>query len=676
MKRFFSLSTLILATYLISAQSVMKPETLWDFGRLSDFQLSPDGKTIVYGVSNYKIKENSGQIDIYSISVDSKVGLQLTSNPGHEYNQRWFPDGTKIGFISTETGDPQIWEMDSDGSNKRQVSKINGGINSFEYAPNGMHILYCADVKIITSINEKHPDLPQANVIIADELMYRHWNHWNDDSFSHIFVAPYDNGQIGVSLDIMPTEKWDAPMSPYFDNSEMVWSPDGKFIAYTCKKMTAEAYATTTNSDIYLYNISSRETKNLSKGMNGYDKYPVFSNNGKKIAWQSMETPGYEADKERLFVMDMETGEKQFVTQNFDQNASHFVWSEDDKKIFFISGINATYQIYSYEFKSGKFNMITKGQHDYVWFDRKGKTLAGAKMSMSMATEIFVIDEKKCSETQLTFTNRKIYSDYEMGKVEEHWISTTDGKQMLVWLILPPGFDPNKKYPALLYCQGGPQSAVSQFFSYRWNFQMMAANGYVVIAPNRRGLPSFGQEWNAQISGDYGGQNMKDYLSATDYFKKKSFVDEERIGAIGASYGGFSVFWLAGHHEGRFKTFISHCGMFNLESQYAATEEMFFVNHDLGGPYWEKDNAIAQASYANSPHKFVQNWDTPIMIISGMNDFRIPYTESLQAFNAAQLVGVPSKLMIFPDETHFVLKPQNAVLWQREFFKWLDTYLK
>jgi dipeptidyl aminopeptidase/acylaminoacyl peptidase len=668
--------TLLIVSFVGSAQKNMQPETLWDFGRISDPQLSPDGKTIIYGVSTYNLEENKGITDIYSVSLDSKVGLQLSSNKFHQYNQRWFPDGSKIGYISTESGEAQIWEMKPDGSDKKQISKISGGINSFEYSPTGNNILYCKDVKLLETTIEKHPDLPKANVIMAEELMYRHWDNWSDEYFSHIFVATYIDGKIDNHKDIMPGEKWDSPLSPYFDNTEITWSPDGKSIAYTCKKMTGEAYASTTNSDIYIYELESGKTNNITKGMNGYDKYPVFSNDGKKIAWMSMETPGYEADKERLFVMDLETNEKQYITKDFDQNAGHFVWSDDDKNIYFISGINATYQIYSYNFKSEKFNQITKGHHNYTWFDKKGKTLAGSKMSMSMASELFMIDEKKGNETQLTYTNKKIYSEFEMGKVEEHWIETSDGKKMLVWLILPPGFDPNKKYPALLYCQGGPQSAVSQFFSYRWNFQMMAAHGYVVIAPNRRGLPTFGQEWNAQISGDYGGQNMKDYLSAVDHFKNEAYIDENRIGAIGASYGGFSVFWLAGNHKGRFKAFISHCGMYNLESQYAATEEMFFVNHDLGGPYWEKNNQTAQKSYANSPHKFVQNWDTPILIISGMNDFRIPYTESLQAFNAAQLVGVPSKLLIFPDETHFVLKPQNAVLWQREFFNWLDTYLK
>ena len=410
--------------------------------------------------------------------------------------------------------------------------------------------------------------------------------------------------------------------------------------------------------------------------MPGYDKYPVFSPDGKKIAFQSMETPGYEADKDRLLVYDMVTGNKEYLTENFDQNVSNLCWSDEGDIIYFISGIKATYQIYQLELKTGQIKQITEGVHNYNSFSLAGNSIIGEKMSMSMATEIFRVNKETGSEQQLTFTNRNIYDNIKMGKVEEEWIQTTDGKDMLVWVIYPPGFDPEKKYPALLYCQGGPQSAVSQFFSYRWNFQIMAANDYIIVAPNRRGLPTFGTEWNEQISGDYGGQNMKDYLSAIDKLKEEPFIDKNRLGAVGASYGGFSVFWLAGNHDKRFKAFISHCGIYNFESMYAATEETFFVHHDMGGSYWDKSNSVAQKSYATSPHKFIQNWDTPIMIITGANDFRIPYTESLQAFNAAQLRGVPSKLLFFPEETHFVLKPQNSILWQREFFGWLDKYLK
>ncbi|OFX47736.1 MAG: peptidase S9 [Bacteroidetes bacterium GWA2_30_7] len=652
------------------------PETLWKFGRISDAQLSPDGKTVIYNVTYYDIKKNKGFTDIFSVSTDGGEPKKLTDFGGHENNIRWSADGKNIYFLASESGSSQIWKMNADGSNQKQVSFIDGDLNGFELAPSGNNLFYIKDVKLEQTPQEKYSDLPNSNVMIITDLMYRHWNNWSDYSFSHIFLTKVENDKIEDGKDILENEHYDSPLSPYFDNAEISWSSDGKYIAYTCKKLSGKEYALSTNSDIYIYNIEKGITENITVGMLGYDKNPVFSNNGKYLAWQSMETPGYESDKDRLFIMNLETKEKKYLTENFDQNAVSYCWTNNDSEILFVSGTKATEQIYKIDVETSEIEQITQGAHDYTSVSESGDVIIGTKMSISMATEIFKIDKATGNETQLTFTNKHIYDKVQMGKVEERWVKTTDGKQMLTWLILPPNFDSTKKYPALLYCQGGPQSTVSQFFSYRWNFQIMAANDYVIIAPNRRGLPSFGQEWNAQISGDYGGQNMKDYISATDELKKEPFIDPNRLGAVGASYGGFSVFWLAGHHEKRFKAFISHCGMFNLESQYAATEEMFFVNHDLGGPYWEKNNAVAQKSYSNSPHKFVQNWDTPILIITGGYDFRIPYTESLQAFNAAKLVGVDAKLLFFPEETHFVVKPQNSILWQREFFGWLDKWLK
>ncbi len=653
----------------------MNPELLWKFGRIWDAQLSPNANTVIYNVQRYNATTNKGYIDIFSVPAKGGDAVQLTSFVGTELNHRWSVDGSKIYFLASENESMQIWEMNADGSDKKHISDIEGDINSFELSPAGTHFLYTMDVKIDKTVNEIYPDLPLADVKIIDDLMYRHWNNWTDESYSHIFVSEIKAGKVEAGKDIMEGERWDAPMSAYFDNSEMTWNADGKYIAYTCKKMTGKEYSLSTNSDIYLYNIETGKTENLTQGMPGYDKYPSFSPDGSKMAWQSMETPGYESDKDRLMLMDLSTKEMQYISKDFDQNAAHLVWSDNNAEIYFISDIKATFQLFKVNIQTKEFTQITKGKHNYNSFSKSADVIIGEKMAMDMATEIFnIADDGK--ETQITFTNKNIYDKVEMAISEERWIKTTDGKDMLVWIIYPPGFDKTKTYPALLYCQGGPQSAVSQFFSYRWNFQMMAAHDYIIIAPNRRGLPSFGQEWNAQISGDYGGQNMKDYISAVNAFKDEPFIDENRIGAIGASYGGFSVFWLAGHNNGMFKAFISHCGMFNLESQYAATEEMFFVNHDLGGAYWEKANKTAQNSYANSPHKFVQNWTAPIMIITGGYDFRIPYTESMQAFNAAQLLGVESKLLFFPEESHFVLKPQNSILWQREFFLFLDKYLK
>lgn len=670
-------------------ESKFTPELLWKFGRVGEFDVSPDGKQIVYQVTRYSIAANKGFTDLFLLKIGDSIPFHLTTFEGSEFNPRWRPDGSKIGFIATESGEPQMWEITPDGKNAKQITRIAGGINSFEYAPNGTKILYTKDVQIKPTLSEIYPDLPKANVYMAEDLMYRHWDHWEDGAYSHIFVADRVGDSIANAIDIMPNEPYDSPMSPYFESNEIAWSSDGKYIAYTCKKLYGKEYAISTNSDIYLYNVETKQTQNLSEGMPGYDKYPVFSNNGKYLLWMTMKTPGYESDKMNMVLYNFETGEKKILTEYFDQNANDYVWSSDDKYVYFISEIRGTKQVYVIDIESvvnadvkekDKFiaaiRQLTDGMHDYTAIKLKQQTLIGTKMSMALATEIFAIDLNNGSDKQLTYTNKNIYDKVSLATVKKRWVKTVDGKQMLVWHILPPNFDSTRKYPAILYCQGGPQSMVSQFFSYRWNFQIMAANDYIVVAPNRRGLPGFGQEWNAQISGDYGGLNMKDYLSAIDDAKTLPYVDGQNLGCVGASYGGFSVFWLAGNHQKRFKAFIAHCGMFNLESQYAATEEVFFTNHDLGGPFWEKNNAVAQRSYANSPHRFVQNWDTPIMIISGEKDFRIPYTESLQAFNCAQLRGIPSKLLIFPDETHFVLKPQNSILWQREFFAWLDRWLK
>ena len=657
---------------------ILTPEILWKFGRISDPQLSPDKTNIVYNITYYDIEKNRGFTNIYTIPAKGGEVKRLTGGENSFFNPRWTNDGKKILYLTDLTESVQLWSMNADGSEKTQISDLDYDINSFKLSPKEDKILFIADVKLEQNPQDIYPDLPNTKVIIAEDLMYRHWNAWSDDSYSHIFVADFDGNSVENIYDIMKDQKFDAPMSPYFDDSELTWSPDGKKIAYTCKKMSGKEYAKSTDSDIYLYDLETKTTSNLTQGMPGYDFYPVFSPDSKYIAWTSMETPGYEADKERLFIMNLENGEKEYLTKNFDYGASNILWPEIDgefENLYFISCLNARQQIFKINSKTREIIQITDGDHDITSIQWGDNEFIAEKMSIKLATEIFSFDQYG-KETQITFTNKNIYDNINFSNYKEVWIPTTDGKKMHTWVILPPNFDETKQYPAILYCQGGPQSAVSQFFSYRWNFQIMAANGYVVIAPNRRGLPGFGSEWNKQISGDYGGQNMKDYMSAVNYMKKENFIDENRIGAVGASYGGFSVFWLAGHNQDQtFKAFISHCGMFNLESQYSATEEMFFVNHDLGGAYWEKDNKIAQNSYANSPHRFVQNWNTPILIITGGNDFRIPYTESLQAFNSAQLLGIESKLLVFPEETHFVLKPQNSILWQREFKAWLDKYL-
>ena len=651
----------------------LTPEVLWQFGRLGEFKLSPDGKTVIYTVSRYDVKENKGYREIFSIPAKGGQPKKLTGSPWSKYNLQWIKNGEKIAFLCNKTGYMQIYEMHPDSADMKQVSFISGGINSFKYSPDGKHVYYCKNVDMETTPQELHPDLRKADVKIYTELMYRHWDHWHEYAYSHVFIAPVVEGKVKPGRDIMEGERWDAPLSPFFDSREMTWSPDGKKIAYTCKKMYGKEYALSTNSDIYVYNLTDSTTVNVSEGNPGYDKYPCFSPDSRKIAWESMATPGYEADQVNLIVYDTETGEKTNYTPDFDQNAKHYVWSDDGTKIYFISGIKATYQVYVIDLSSKEIRQITKGRHDYMNAGTTGGVMIASKMTISLAPELFIVDIKTGEETQLTFINRNIYEKIRMGKVEERWVTTTDGKKMLVWIVYPPDFDANKKYPALLYCQGGPQSAVSQRWHYRWNLQAFAAGGYVIIAPNRRGLPTFGHEWNHQISGDYGGQNIKDYFSAIDNAAQEPFIDETRMGAVGASYGGYSVYYIAGHHEGRFKAFISHCGIFNEESMYASTEEMFFVNYDLKGPFWKRPKPKAYTEF--SPHLYVQNWDTPIMISTGGYDFRIPYTENLQAFNCARLNGVEAKLLFFPYESHLILQPQNSILWYREFHKWLDKHL-
>lgn len=654
---------------------LMTPEVLWSFGRISGAEVSPDKKKVLFGVSYYSIPENKGNRELFVMNIDGSNLKQLTQTPESEFNAIWKPDGSKIAYLSSKSGTVQLWEINPDGTNPTKISDIDGGITGFKYAPDLSKILYIKEVKVGKDVHDIYPDLDKADAMIKTDLMYRHWDEWLT-TYSHIFIADYDGKSISNSKDIMKGEPYHSPLKPFGGMEQISWSPDSKNIAYTSRKLTGKAYAFSTNSDIYIYNVKTGEQFNLTKGMKGYDVAPVYSPDSKKIAWESMQRDGYEADKNRLFIYDFESKQKQDYTKDFDQNASSLAWDDDNKTIYFSSDWHARFQIYELNTENKKIRALTKGDHNCYSAIPAGNVLIVTKQSISKPTELYALNKKTGEEKQITFENKEILKQLSMGKVEERWITTTDNKKMLTWVIYPPHFDPNKKYPTLLYCQGGPQSSVSQFFSYRWNFQIMAANGYIVVAPNRRGLPSFGQAWNEQISGDYGGQNMKDYLSAIDALANERFVDKNRLGAVGASYGGFSIYWLAGHHNKRFKAFIAHDGIFNLESMYLETEEMWFVNWDLGGPYWDKNNKTAQRSYANSPHRFVDKWDTPIMVIHGGKDYRIVDSQGMSAFNAAVIRGIPAKLLYFPEENHWILSPQNGVLWQREFFKWLDKWLK
>jgi dipeptidyl aminopeptidase/acylaminoacyl peptidase len=644
------------------AGGVMTPEILWKFRRLGSIALSPDGKQILYTVTDIDVPTEARVTNIYKVSVTGGDPVQLTDDGGS--SPQWFSDGKKIAY----TGKGKLIFMNPDGSEKKAVSGLDE-FEIFSISPAGDRIYFTKRVKLDQTANEKH-NLPNAKVRIINDLLYRHWNYWSDYSYSHLFVADFNGNEVKNAKDILEGKKFETPTAPYFDEGEISWSPDGKYIAYTSKKMFGVADAKSTNSDIYLYNIKTSEEINISDGNKGYDKSPVFSPDGTKIAYQSMERDGYEADLDRLFVYDITEGKRNWITKGWDFDVEGINW-QDDQNLWFTCAYLGTAQIFKTNLTTKGVVKVTEGVHDLGPISIKSGVLISGIGSMSMANEICLVDTKTGAISQITNLNKAIYESVKMGKVEEKYIKTKDKKDLQMWIIYPPDFDPAKKYPALLYCKGGPQGPLGQSWSYRWNYQMMAAKGYIVIAPNRRGNSGFGQAWKEQISGDYGGANMQDYLDATDAMAREPYVDKNRLGAVGASYGGYSVFYLAGMHGGRFKAFISHCGMFDFTSWYGTTEELWFPDKDIEGPYWNTPK-----SYKYSPHLMVDNWDTPILIITGANDFRIPYTQSMEAFQAAQLKGVPSRLLFFEDEYHFVTKPQNAIIWQREFFEWLDTYLK
>lgn len=659
----------------------MTPEALWAMGRIGSVAVSPDEKQIAYTVSYYSVPQNKSNSEVFVMDADGSANTQITQSTWKEAQPVWFKDGKKLAFLSSESGSNQVWEMNPNGTERKQLTQYDGDIEGFSFSPDGKKLLFIAQVKTVKSTADKHPDLPKATGIIVNDLMYKHWDEWVTTA-PHPFVADFDGNGISNVTDILEGEPYESPMKPWGGIEQLAWSPASDKVAYTCRKKTGLAYAISTNSDIYIYDLATKKTINITEDNKGYDTNPQYSPDGKYIAWQSMERDGYEADLNRLFIMNLETGEKRFVSKAFESNVDAFLWNKDSQSIFFIGVWHGETHIYRLSLTDGdKLTRLTDGVYDYASLALCGDKLIAKRHSMSMADEIYAVNTSRngadfSDVRQLTFENKHIYDQLDMGKVEPRWMTTTDGKQMLTWVIYPPRFDPNKKYPTLLFCEGGPQSPVSQFWSYRWNFQIMAANDYIIVAPNRRGLPGFGVEWNEAISGDYGGQCMKDYFTAIDEISKEPFVDRDRLGCVGASFGGFSVYWLAGHHDKRFKAFIAHDGIFNMEMQYLETEEKWFANWDMGGAYWEKNNATAQRTFANSPHRFVDKWDTPILCIHGEKDFRILANQAMAAFDAAVMRGVPAELLIYPDENHWVLKPQNGVLWQRTFFEWLDKWLK
>ena len=657
-----------------SPNGVFSIEALQALGRVSSPVLSPDKKKVLYGISYESVEENRSNNDLYVMNIDGTEQVRITRTPKSESNAVWINNGKQIAFLYPENDVLQLWVMNADGSNRKVVSNIEKGINGFLFSPDESKILFISNVKYATTAQDIYPDLPKATGIVVNDLMYKHWDEWVKE-IPHPFIADFDGTQLINIIDIMEDEPYEAPMKPFGGVESFAWSPDGSQLVYVSRKKTGMDYALSTNSDLYQYDLTTGTTINLTDGMMGYDTNPTFSPDGNYLAWLSMEHDGYESDKNRIFILNRKTGEKNDLTSEWDYTVNSIVWNPNSKSLYFVAHHQGVTPIFSVAIKNKEIKTIADGVCDYAdVVPVDDKTIITTCHSMLFPNELFSIKNGKA--TQISFVNKDIFDQLTMPIVEKRMIPTTDGKEMTTWVIYPQNFDNTKKYPALLYCQGGPQQAVSQFWSYRWNFALMAANGYIVIAPNRRGLPGFGTEWNAQISGDYGGQNMKDYLSAVDEMKKESYIDADHIGATGASYGGFSVYWLAGNHDNRFAALFAHAGIFNTEAQYLETEEMWFANWDLGGPFWDKDNAIAQRTFSQSPHRYVDKWTAPIMISHGEYDFRILASQGMQAFNAAKLRGIPTEMVIYPDENHWILKPQNAIMWQRLFFRWFDRWLK
>ena len=682
----------------------MTPEALWAMGRIGGAAASPDGKTVAYQVGYYSVKQNKSHQMLYTQTADGKQQTVLTTSAKSETDPAWIEGGKRIAFLT----DGQLWSMAPDGTDRRQLTKSDIDIEGFKFSPDGKKVILIKSLPYHESIKKNPEDLPLATGRLVTDLNYRHWDHYVE-SIPHPFVANVTEQGVDEGVDMLKDEPYECPMAPFGGVEQLNWSPDSKFVAYTCRKKTGVNYAVSTDSDIYLYDIATGNTRNLCKPTDykpvdfdqtktmktqainhqkedlnmGYDVNPKFSPDGRYIAWQSMARDGYESDRNRLCVYTLADGTKNYVTEAFDSNVDDFCWANDSRTLYFIGVWHACENLYQTNLR-GEVKQLTDDWADFgsVQLLNNGNKLLASRHSFQQGDELYVVtpgkDAKKTKVQQLTFENKLFYDKLAFGKVQERWVKTTDGKEMQYWVILPPHFDENKKYPTLLFCEGGPQSPVSQFWSYRWNMQIMAANDYVVIAPNRRGLPGFGSEWNEQVSGNWTGQCMDDYLTAIDDAANNlPFVDKDKLGCVGASFGGFSVYYLAGHHNKRFKAFIAHDGAFNLESMYTDTEEAWFSNWEYEDAYWNRDQTNnAKRTYENSPHRFVDKWDTPILCIHGEKDYRINANQGFGAFNAARMRGIPAELLIFPDENHWVLKPQNGVLWQRTFFGWLDRWLK
>ena len=678
----------------------MTPELLWQMGRLGEAAVSSDGSKIAYTVRRYELAEDTGKSTLHMLDAKSGAHSVVIKDWANIGSLQWAKTaaGDRVYFLGMAGNDddaendeggeaeedaieeaPQAWALDPANGNSLQVTSIEDGIANLKVSPDGTHIAFTRDIKMDNNVVDLYPDLPKADARIIDGLMYRHWNGWHDYKYSHLHVAKIsDAGTAADATDLMAGVKADCPVPPFGGSEQFNWSPDSKEIAYTLKDVPD--WAESTNSDVFVVQIADpTNVKNVTKGMLGYDNNPVYSPDGKYLAFSSMKRASFEADRNRIMILDRSSGAVRDLTEGLDQTTHGTTWTPDSKAVIFSSEHRGTNQLFQISLDSPGAKQVSEGRFNWSLIDilPDGDHALVSQMNMLRPKELAVINLTDATHRVITGINDDIYENLELPKIEERWVDATDGKKIHCWVIHPPEFDASEKkeWPLVTYCQGGPQGQIGQWFSYRWNFHLMAAQGYVVVAPNRRGLPGFGRDWNDQISGDWGGQAMKDLLSATDAMIDEPYIDDKRVAAIGASFGGYTVYWMMGNHNKRFCTMIAHCGVFNLESMYGSTEELFFVNWDLGGPYWESDE-IQNEYNQFSPNRFIGKWDTPLLVIHGQKDFRVPVTQGMEAFTAAQVKGIPSRFLYYPNEGHWVLKPQNGVLWHRVFFDWLDRSCK
>lgn len=660
-----------------SNTTALTPEVLWKLGRVSAEGLTADGKTLIYAVSQYDFEQNSSERNLFSVAVTGGKAIPFSQEKGGESVVHIAENGDVIYLLKG-----QLWKKNISGGAATQLTKGELELENVKFSPDGKYILFSQAVLIKKYHSpDRYPDLPKSDAYVFDNLDYRHWDTFNNGKFNHPFVATYDNGVIGEPVDLLQDEPYYSPQMPFGGAEDFAWSPDSKAVLYVSKKKFGTDYAVSTNTDIYRYDLSGKQTTNLTAGMNGYDTNPTYSPNGQMLTWLSMKTEGYEADKNDIVLFDKSSSQRLNLTAHWDGTVNSFIWSKDNRKIYFTAPVKGTVQLFELTVPANlktkafpQIQQISSGEFDITGIvGQSDNALIVTSTKLTHAPEVYRYDLSKKELKPVTTVNDELYAGIYTNKVASRVTRTSDGKDLFSWVVYPPDFDPAKKYPTILYCEGGPQSALTQFYSFRWNLQLIASQGYIVIAPNRRGMPGWGEKWNADISKDWGGQPIRDYLAAIDDISKEQYVDTARRGAIGASYGGYSVYMLAGVHQNRFKSFIAHNGLFDMRSWYGTTEELFFANHDLGGPYWDKANDKTYHQF--NPIEYANNWNTPILIFQGGKDYRVPVGQGLAAFQLAQLKKIKSRLVYLPDENHWVLSGHNAQVWQREFFGWLKETL-